>query len=113
MHPPPDPLDSLLDHLRDTPEPPPHLRQEVWRRIAVVENEADRSGFWARIEAAFAVPSFSVAFVAVCMLLGLFLAEARLSRMHAERSVQLAQSYLRLIDPLVDEPTASQPARRP
>jgi hypothetical protein len=113
MHPPSDPLDTLLDRLRETPEPPPHLKKEVWRRIAVVESEAERSGLWARIEAAFAVPSFSVAFVAVCMLLGLFLAEVRLSRLHAERSVQLAQSYLRLIDPLIDESTVKLTSRRP
>jgi hypothetical protein len=47
------------------------------------------------------------------MLLGLFLAEVRLSRLHAERSVQLAQSYLRLIDPLIDESTVKLTSRRP
>jgi hypothetical protein len=31
--------------------------------------------------------------------LGLFLAEARLSRLQAERNVQMARQYLRLIDP--------------
>ena len=37
------------------------------------------------------------------MLLGLFLAEMRLSRLQAARGVQIAQSYLRLIDPLMED----------
>jgi hypothetical protein len=47
------------------------------------------------------------------MLLGLFLAEVRLSRLHAERGVQIAQSYLRLIDPLMDATAVKVAARRP
>jgi hypothetical protein len=43
-----------------------------------------------------------VAFVAACTLLGLFLAEVRLSRLRSEHDAQLVQSYLRLIDPLLD-----------
>ena len=65
------------------------------------------------MEAAFARPSFVVAFIAACMLLGLFLAEVRLSRLHAERGVQIAQSYLRLIDPLMDATAVKVAARRP
>ncbi len=103
MHPPSDPLDSLLDRWQQSPEPPPRLAAEVWRRIAVVESDAERPGFLARIEAAFARPSFTVAFFAACMLLGLFLAEVRLSELQAARGVQIAQSYLRLIDPLIDD----------
>jgi hypothetical protein len=113
MHPPPDPLDNLLDRWAETPAPPAHLATEVWRRIAVAESPAERPGFLARIEAMFSRPSFAVAFVAACMLLGLFLAEVRLSRLQAERSAQLAQSYLRLIDPLIDQSTVNLAARRP
>jgi hypothetical protein len=113
MHPPFDPLDPLLDRWRESPEPPAHLNREVWRRIAVLESEADRGGFLARIEAAFARPSFAITFVAACMLLGLFLAEIRLSNLHAERGVQIAQSYLRLIDPLIDESAVKVAASHP
>ncbi|HUL54567.1 MAG TPA: hypothetical protein VLT83_14280 [Opitutaceae bacterium] len=113
MHPPFDPLDPLLDRWRETPEPPAHLSTEVWRRIAVMESPAERSGVLARIEAVFVRPSFAVAFVAACVLLGLFLAEIRLSNLHAERGVQIAQSYLRLIDPLMNEPTVKVAARHP
>jgi len=113
MPPPFDPLDPLLDRWRESPEPPAHLTTEVWRRIAVVESEAERSGFIARVETAFARPSFAIAFVAACMLLGLFLAEVRLSNLHAERGAQIAQSYLRLIDPLINEPAVKVAARHP
>ena len=113
MNPPSDPLDSLLDRWHEVPEPPPHLTPEVWRRIAVIDNRAERPGFLAQIEAAFMRLSFDVAFVAACMLLGLFLAEARLTRLHAERGAQIAQSYLRLIDPLLDKSAVKVAARQP
>jgi hypothetical protein len=89
------------------------LEREVWRRIAVVDGRGERPSFLARIEAAFLQPSFAVAFVAACMLLGLFLAEVRLARLHAERGAQIAHSYLRLIDPLMDETAVKIAARRP
>jgi hypothetical protein len=113
MQPPFDPLDALLDRWNETPEPPANLTHEVWRRVAVLEGPAERPGFLARVEAMFGRPSFAVAFVAACVLLGLFLAEVRLSRLEAERSSQLAQSYLRLIDPLIDQPNVVLNTRRP
>ena len=113
MNPPPDPLDNLLDQWAETPAPPAHLPSEVWRRIAVTESRAEPPGFLARVEVMFSRPSFAVAFVAACMLLGLFMAEVRLSRLQAERSTQLAQSYLRLIDPLIDQSNVTLAARRP
>lgn len=113
MHPPSDPLDSLLDRWNETPEPPASLTLEVWRRIATAESRGERPGFIARIEAMFSRPSFAVTFIAACMLLGLFLAQVRLSRLEAERSTQLAQSYLRLIDPLIDQPTTTLASNRP
>jgi len=113
MHPPSDPLDSLLDRWQETPEPPPRLTAEVWRRIAVVESDAERPGFLGRIEAAFGRPSFTVAFFAACMLLGLFLAQVRLSHLQAARDVQIAQSYLRLIDPLIEDSAVKVAAHQP
>jgi hypothetical protein len=100
----PDPLDSLLDRWRHaTPHPPEHLEQEVWRRVAIAEKQPGHApGFLALVEAMFARVSFTAAFVAACMLLGLFLAERRVSRQQAQRSVQVVQSYLHLIDPLLD-----------
>jgi hypothetical protein len=101
MHTPPDPLDPLLDQWeRSAPPPPGALAAEVWRRVALAEEPARRS-LWERIHAAFARPSFAAAFVAACVLLGLFMAEVRRSRLQADYNRELMQSYLHLIDPLL------------
>lgn len=105
MNTPPDPLDPLLDRWSDMPEPPPRLSAEVWHRIALTEGEPDQSaGWWAAVETWFARPPFAVMFIACCALLGLFLAEVRVSHQQSERSAQLARSYLQLIDPLLTTP---------
>ncbi len=113
MHPPLDPLDPLLDHWGHPPEPPSNLSAEVWRRVALAESRGERPGLLARMEAIFSRPSFAVAFVAACMLLGLFLAQVRLSQLEAARSTQLAQSYLRLIDPLIEQAPTALAVHRP
>lgn len=107
----PDPLDPLLDHWSETPEPSPRLGSEVWRRIALAE-ETNRAtmGFWAGVETWFSRPPFAAVFVAACALLGLFLAEVRVNHEQRERSTQLARSYLQLIDPLLK---ADQIVRQP
>ena len=108
---PRDPLDPLLDHWAETPEPSPRLASEVWRRIALAEKAtADAGGFWAGVESWFSRPPFAVMFVASCALLGLFLAELRLNHEQSQRNTQLAQSYLQLIDPLLkSDQLAHQP----
>jgi hypothetical protein len=104
MQPPNDPLDSLLERWRQaTPNPPDRLEQEVWRRVAADEIRPDpKPGIFARIEAVFARAAFTATFVTACMLLGLFLAERRVSHQQAQRTVQVVQSYLRLVDPMLD-----------
>jgi len=106
-----DPLDPLLDHWSETPEPSPRLASEVWRRIALAEQTAaENSGFWAGLESWFSRPPFAAMFVASCALLGLFLAELRINHEQSQRNTQLAQSYLQLIDPLLK---SDQLARQP
>lgn len=98
----PDPLDPLLDHWSEKPEPSDRLASEVWRRIALAEEtHHETMGFWAGVEAWFSRAPFAVMFVASCALLGLFLAEVRVNHQQRERSTQLARSYLQLIDPLL------------
>lgn len=107
---PRDPLDPLLDRWRNVQPPlPTHeaLSHEVWRRIADAENAPGSSPFVTRLEATFGRPSFAFAFVAACTAFGLFLAEVHVSRQQAQRNVQLAHAYLKLIDPLVSESIAS------
>jgi hypothetical protein len=111
MSPNQDPLDPLLDHWSETPEPSSRLTSEVWRRIALAEESAhEPRGFRAGIEAWFSRPPFAAMFVASCALLGLFLAEVRVNHQQRERSAQLARSYLQLIDPLLK---ADRIARNP
>ena len=111
MQPPFDPLDDLLDRGDDVPPTPPHLAAHVRRRIAA-HADAASSHWLRRLDAVFARPSFAVLFVAACVLLGLFLAEARVSRWHAARGAQIARNYLQLIDPLLGE-TPAPPAAKP
>lgn len=100
----PDPLDPLLGHWSETPEPSPRLASEVWRRIALAEETSHRTrGLRAGFEAWFSRLPFAAMFVASCAFLGLFLAEVRVNQQQRERSTQLARSYLQLIDPLLKE----------
>jgi hypothetical protein len=109
---PPDPLDPLFARWReDTPTLPRSVTAEVWQRIERAESSRPFQGVFGRIELAFSRPAFAAAFVAACVLLGLFLAETRLSDAYARRSAELERSYLHLLDPRVDNSAASvQPA---
>ena len=99
---PPDHLDPLLERWRtNVPRLDAPLASDVWRRIHTAQGEA-RPNLFAALGEAFARPSFAVAFVTACVLAGLFFAELRLSQLQAERNVQLARSYVRLIDPLLN-----------
>lgn len=111
----PDPLHRLLDRWSEaTPPLPGQLSAEVWRRIAREKATTASPGWTERLHAIFARPSFAAAFVAACVLLGLFLAELRSSRRQADYGAQVAQDYLRLIDPLLAagaEPAAVRKAK--
>ena len=101
----PDPLDPLLERSRAAaPRLELSLAPEVWRRIRAAKAADLRPGWRERLEAIFAQPSFVAAFVAACVLLGLFLAEMRVSRLQADRNAQLARNYVGLIDPLFQSP---------
>ena len=110
-------LDPLLDQLRPPPQPP--LNREVWSRIAATSDRMGvprQPGLWAAIEAVFRQPAFVAAFIVACGLFGLLLAEIRVSQMHRERDVQLVQSYMKLIDPLLaasNAPAMAQAGRKP
>ena len=104
---PNDPLDALLDRLGQATPAPDRLEPEVWRRIAAADDIEEAPNLWAHIKMMFARPSFSITFAAACVLLGLFLMEARHSRRQAAHNVQLVQSYLRLVDPLLQPDLAT------
>jgi hypothetical protein len=97
---PRDPLDDLLDQWHPTTSPSRDLTARIHREIAA--NQSGATEWWGRrLAIAFARPSFAVAFVAACVLLGLFLAESRISKLHAAYGAQVARNYVQLIDPLI------------
>jgi hypothetical protein len=104
MKTPHDPLDPLLDRWSQVPEPPMRLSATVWQRIAT-EPEAGPEGWRNLLEAWFGRPVFAIGFVVSCAVVGLFVAEMRISHLQRERSAQLARSYLLLIDPLLNTPS--------
>lgn len=104
MTPPPDPLDKLLDRWSETPDPSSRLTASVWQHIALKDQPGRPAGWWAAVESWLARPAFAFGFVTACALLGLFLAEIRVSHLQRERSAELARSYLLLIDPLLNAP---------
>jgi hypothetical protein len=109
---PRDPLDDLLDRWHLPPNAAPDLRAEIRREI--VRSHAEPRDSWlGQLELAFARPSFAVMFVAACVLFGLFLAEARVSRLHAAYGAQIARSYVQLIDPLIDTSAGNAKANTP
>ncbi len=77
----------------------PDLHRQIRQSIAATR-ATERDGWRTRLETVFARPSFALTFVVACILLGLFLAEARVSRLHAAYGAQIARSYVQLIDPL-------------
>jgi hypothetical protein len=101
--PPNDPLDPLLDRWKSIPDPSPRLSAEVWQRIATSDADHGRvvRGPWATFGSWLERPAFAFGFVAACAIVGLLLAEVRVSRVQRDRNAQLARSYLQLIDPLV------------
>lgn len=103
-----DPLDRLLRRYGDPPAVPEGLEGRVRRRLA--EGRARPPGWFARVDAVFARPSFAAAFVAACVLLGLFTAEIRVSRAQMRQTAQLERSYLELVDPLLKAGVIAQPA---
>ncbi|PTX95476.1 hypothetical protein [Opitutus sp. ER46] len=108
-----DPLDDLLDRWHPPAHLVPDLRAEIRREIARA-TPSHRGSWLTRLDRAFAQPSFAITFVAACVLLGLFLAEARVSRLHAAYGAQIARSYVQLIDPLLDaQPTAPAATTNP
>jgi hypothetical protein len=113
--PTPDPLDPLFARWRAAaPAPADDIETRVWRRLAAKAAPSPaRAGLRDGLEAMFARASFTAAFVVACILLGLFLAETRISGLQAKRSSEFVLSYLRQIDPQFDAATVSAPTPAP
>lgn len=99
----------MLDRWQPPAHVVPDLRHSVRHAISC-SNPPETQSWRSRLEAVFARPSFAITFVAACVLLGLFLAEARVSRLHAAYGAQVARTYVQLIDPLIDTVHGATPA---
>ncbi len=97
--PSPDPLAAELSRWTAPPGLQGPTPGEVWRRIAVSE-----SGTPNPLAAALELlgrPAWALVFVAACVIGGVLVAEVQVGRNQQKANEQLARSYLRLIDPLL------------
>jgi hypothetical protein len=108
---PREPLDELLARWNPPPGVMPDLRAEIRRELARAR-AVDRGTWFSRLDSAFSRPSFAIAFISACVLLGLFLAEARVTQLHARYGAQVARSYVQLIDPLLESQMNAAPATK-
>src|SRR5579871_4264150 len=91
-----DPLDRHLAQWT-APRPPPDLEAQVWQTLSRQRSSplSHLGGRW------FAQPAFLAMTAACGVLLALFLVERRALDIQREHTRQLAESYLRMIDPLL------------
>ena len=96
-------LDSLMERRGIIPTSP-DLQRDVWRRIALKENlESAGHGLRATTENWFSCWPFAALFITTCMLVGLLCAEIRHNQLDRERSIQLARSYMVMINPMLQD----------
>lgn len=104
MSPSEDPLDSLLARWNPAPPDTSGLREEIRREIRRRDGTKTSDGIFRRLETRFTRPAFAFLFSATCIL-GVLLFEARrAANREREVNAQLANQYLRLIDPLLEAP---------
>lgn len=111
-----DPLDSFLDRLNHAPEPPPNLRQKVWRRIARSEEERETLNVKDWMEALFLKPAFVLSFVGACIIAAFIFADHKFMRERDKNAsdAEFARNYRRMIDPMLnDSARASRPEAAP
>lgn len=95
-------LDRALELWKDVEIDHPRLSARVWARVANEDSEpASLPNFFRLVQSILGRPVYAVAFVVVCVLGGLLLAELRVAQQQLERSDQLAKSYKQVIDPLI------------
>jgi hypothetical protein len=104
MSPPEDPLDSLLARWNPAPPNTSGLREEIWREIRRLEETKASHGILHRLETRFARPAFVFLLAATCVLGVLLFETRRVASRERDVNTQLANQYLRLIDPLLEAP---------
>ena len=100
---PPDPLDDLISSWQESTAAQPGLRRRVWQRIEAVEARppAAQVAFWTEAFAALFRQRTAVAWVLLCIGLGLVSAEMRATRVQPAEIARFATTYLQVINPLL------------
>lgn len=97
-------LDKALDAWNDVDVAHYRLPSRVWSRIVNEEKSpAVLPGFLGLVQTLLSRPVYASAFLVLCVLGGLLLAEIRVAREQVQRGEQLAEAYKQVIDPLLNE----------
>ncbi len=97
-------LDEALELWKDVEVEHPRLNARVWARVANEDREpAALPNFFRLVQSILNRPVYASAFVVVCVLGGLLLAELRVAQQQVDRGEQLAESYKQVIDPLIKD----------
>jgi hypothetical protein len=106
------PLKSLLQDWKVSPQPHLGFRQGVWERIAT-KSARSPSGVWASISQWFLVslpkPAYACALVAVFALAGIAVADVHAASIQQRQSARMEQRYLASIDPVAMANNALNP----
>ena len=107
----PDPLDDLISAWREPSAAQPELRRHVWQRVEAAEarQPAARLGFWTEMLTAIFRQRTAIAWVVVCIVLGLVSAEIRATRVQPAEIARVATTYLQIINPLLRTSSGGPP----
>lgn len=95
-----DPVQRALSEWKVTASLPPRFEEQVWRRIASIENPPRVwQSLSAWIDQVFARPATAVAYMTVLIVLGLALGFSHAEKKASELQAQLSSRYVHAIDP--------------
>ncbi len=106
-----DPLDDLIASWRETSPPDAGLRRRVWARIdaAAAAKSPSRGVEWRALWMQLFGHRRTLAWVAVCIALGVASAEMRASRVPLQDLGKMGMTYLRIINPLLRDGASGPP----
>jgi hypothetical protein len=107
----PDPFDHIVGSWQESVHRSPDLRRRVWRRIDAEEarRPVARLAWWADALAALFRQRSAVAWVLLCIAVGLISAEMRATRLTMPEVSRLTAIYLQSINPVLNDQPGGQP----
>jgi hypothetical protein len=97
-----DRLGKLLHEWQPEMSLPPGFKDDVWRRIARLDDESKGSvwaDFWRTIDAAFRQPALAISYVAILVVIGLGVGRFQARETAAKLDRSLEARYLAAVDP--------------